>query len=250
MKPACQHCQEKIPALLMDDITEAERIPLEQHIATCPECSAERERHSAVMQMLSRQDEDVPRHFFVRAEEKRNPWQLFKLLRPAWQAGIAGLASLVILLGIASISRAHIRSDNNGWSIAFGGDSQSIKDELLRIIADNERRQNEAVMHNLQAQMLRLGKEITVRQQIEIIAAVAGVNSSFNKRIAQNKGKTDEEVRRLVVQLYKTIAQERAKDLEAINLRLASNEATYTSTSAQTNEILDALLQVADLRLK
>ena len=57
-------------------------------------------------------NEPVPRHFFVYPEERNlNPWALFRLLKPRWQAITAAVAGLFILAsigGVMSFTRSEI----------------------------------------------------------------------------------------------------------------------------------------------
>ena len=48
----------------------------------------------------------------------------------------------------------------------------------------------------------------------------------------------------------RVVSQERAQDLEAINLRFDSTDANNLIKTGKQNEILGTLLEVADLRLR
>jgi hypothetical protein len=66
--------------------------------------------------------------------------------------------------------------------------------------------------------------------------------------MAENRMRDD--TQKLAVGLYKTISQQRAQDLDVINIRFDSIEASHAIDTRQTDAILDTLLQVAELRLK
>jgi hypothetical protein len=59
-----------------------------------------------------------------------------------------------------------------------------------------------------------------------------------------------DDTQKLVSDMYRTVAQQRAQDLEAITLRFDSTEASNAIESRQTNEVLGTLLEVADLKLR
>ena len=105
MKSECSEHQKKIAALLLGDLTAEEKQTLEAHLATCSHCRSEQDSYvRTIQQMALTGDEDIPHHFFIYPEKRSdNPWQLFLGMRRPWQAAVACVMALILLLGIAAI---------------------------------------------------------------------------------------------------------------------------------------------------
>ena len=103
MEPGCREHREKIARYLLGDLTAEESRSIETHLAACTDCGSEQERYArALRQLPAAGDEPAPRHFFVYPEERRpNPWRLFRMMGPAWQAATAAVAGLFLLAGLA-----------------------------------------------------------------------------------------------------------------------------------------------------
>jgi len=85
---------------------------------------------------------------------------------------------------------------------------------------------------------------------MQLTAALARMDSQMTRRIQSSEGHVLDDTQVLVSDLYRVITQQRARDLEAINLRFDSTDANNAIKTRQTTEILGTLLQVADLKLK
>ena len=255
MKSECSEHQKRIAAFFLGDLTEGEKQELEAHFAACSHCRSERDSYVRVIQQLpSAGDEDIPHHFFVYPEERSSsPWQLFRQMRLGWQAVAVSAATLVLLLGIAAISRLQIRSDAGGWAISFGQSDFDVAAFKLDILTAAEKRDQESritLIREMKSEIERSQTNLTQQQQAQLTATLAHLDSRITGRIATSEGRVKDDTQRLVSDLYRVIAQQRAQDLEAINLRLDSTDVNNAIKARQTNEILGTLLQVADLKLR
>lgn len=247
MKPECAEYKEKIPGLFLGGLTDEERRTLEAHIAACPHCSSERESYSVTVDALSSAgEEEVPHHFFVYPEQKPTPWQAFCSMARGWQIATAGLAVLVLLLGLASLSSLQLRSDGDGWAVTFGGDLERLRNDILKTVEERERQRDAGI----RLELARLNSDMTRRYRDELTAAIAGFDDHITRLMAEGDVAVRDEAQSLVLDLYRMTAQQRARDLETINLRLDNTETRNAIASRRTNEILGTLLEAADLGLR
>ena len=102
----------------------------------------------------------------------------------------------------------------------------------------------------MQAEITRSHTDLTRQQQAQLEAALARVDSRFAERLTLAEGRMREDTQRLGASLYKTVAQQRVRDLDAINTRLDGIEVNNAIETRQTDAILNTILQVADLKLR
>jgi hypothetical protein len=255
MGPECSEHQKRIARSLLGDLTAKEQQALEAHLTACSHCRSERESYIQTLHLMqSVEDEPVPHHFFVHPEERMsNPWQLFRQMKPRWQAMTAAFAGLFLLMGIAAISRLQIRSDRGGWVMSFGRndiDVAALKKDILKSAEEKNREAGASWLQEARAEIARSRADLTRQQQTELTAALARLDSRFTGRLTLAEGRMRDDTQKLAVGLYKTVAQQRAQDLGIINVRFDSIETNHAIDARQTDAILDTLLQVAELRLK
>jgi hypothetical protein len=255
MKSECSEHRKKIAALLLGDLTEGEKQALESHLATCSDCSSERNAYARTVQLLtSPGEEEIPHHFFVYPEERPvNPWQLFRGMRLGWQAAGACAVALFLVLGIAAVSRLQMRSGPAGWAISFGRndiDIAALKKEILDAAEKRDQDSKNAWIREVRSEIESSRTSLTRQQKSQVVAAMALVDSRINGRIASSEGHMRDETQRLVADLYQVVQHDRAQDLASINTRFDRTDANNAIKTKQTNEILGTLLQVADLGLR
>jgi hypothetical protein len=255
MRSECSEHQEKIAAFFLGDLTEGEKQALEAHFATCSKCCSERDSYAqAIQQLTSAGEEDVPHHFFVYPNEAvSSPWQFFRRMRPGWQAAAAGVAALMLLLGIAAVSRLQVRSDAGGWAIGFGRsdfDAAAFKQDILAAAEKKNQESRTAWIQEVRSEIMRTHNDLSQQQQSALTAALAHMDARVMDRIAGSEAHVRDDTQKLVSDVYGIVEQQRAQDLEVINLRFDSTDATNAIKTRQTNEILGTLLQVADAKLR
>ncbi len=255
MKPECIEYQKKIARSLVGDIKGEEQQALDSHLATCAQCRSERENYAQTLNLMqSIEDEPVPRHFFVYPQQQvSNPWQLFRQMKPGWQTIATVFAGLLLFLGVAAVSRLHIRSDLTGWSMSFGSggiDTAALKRDILKTVDDKNREAKAAWILEVRSEIDRTRSELTKQQQAELTAALTRLDSRLTGRLTGIEGRIRHDTQNLAADLYGTVAQQRAQDIGAINARFDSIEVNNAIKTRQTDSILDTLLQVAELRLR
>jgi len=254
VKSECSEQQKRIPAFLLGDLGEKEKQELEAHLAACPLCRSERESYARTMQQLvSAHDEPVPHHFFVYPETRPlNPWQLFRQMQLRWQTAATCVLGLILLLGAAAVSRLQVRSDPGGWAISFGRndiDPAALKRDILEAVDRKDQESRTSFIQEVRSEIARSDTNI-MQQQLQLTSALARVDSRIAQRIASSEGRVRDDTQKTVSDMYGMIAQQRARDLEAINLRFDSTDASNAIKARQTNEILGTVLQVVDLKLR
>jgi hypothetical protein len=255
MNSGCSEHQKNIAAHFLGDLDERERQALEAHLATCSQCRSEQEGYARTMQQLaSVGEEEIPRHFFIYPEATvSNPWQLYRRMSVGWQTASACVVALMLFFGIAAISRLQIRSNPDGWTMSFGGsylDAGALKKEILEAAKRNNEKAMVGWVNEVRSELSQSHDKLTQQQQIQLTAALARMDAQLTRRIKSSEGHVKDDTHTLVTDLYRVFTQQRARDLEAINLRLDSTDANNAIKTRQTTEILGTLLQVADLKLK
>ena len=255
MKPECSEYRKQIPGLFFDDLALEERQELERHLEECPPCRAEKESYARTLTLMKLvEDQAVPRHFFVYPKESiLNPWQLFCAMRPMWKILIAATVTVFILTGIATLSKLQVQSDGGRWMVRFGGaqmDAAALKEDILRTADARNRDARAEWMNGMRTELALSLTDLTQKQQSQLATSLKQLDAKFTKRVllAEDRMKSDTE--EIAGAMYRSISQRRAQDLDIINLRFDSIEANNIIKTQQTNTILDALLQEAELRLR
>jgi hypothetical protein len=102
----------------------------------------------------------------------------------------------------------------------------------------------------VRAEIARSHTDLTQQQKAELTAALDRVDSRMTRRLKLVEGSARDDAQKTAVDVYRIISQQRAQDLNLINLRFDGIEASSTLETRQTDAILNTLLQVAELKLK
>ncbi len=255
MKPECGKYQKNIPGSLLDDLSEEEVRELETHLETCSDCRSERERYLRTLELVqSMDDEPIPHHFFVPPQEDiRNPWQLFSRLKPGWKVSAAAAIVLVLLIGIAAVSRLQIRSDSDGWAMSFSRsdiDVAALKEDILQAAEERNRQAITESIQEARDEIEHSFTDLTGKQRTELLTALARLDSRLTGRLDTAEARMKDDTQELASEIYRTVAQQRAEDLEVINLRLDSFEINSALKDHQTDAVLGTLVHVAELSLR
>lgn len=255
MTSQCSEYEKKIAEFLLGDLNPAEQKELEQHLATCPRCRSEQAKYAETLgQLKVAEDEQVPRHFFVYPNEEALGFrQLFRRMAPGRQFLAAAAAAVVLLLGIASLSRLQVQVDRNGFRLNFGGndvDIVALKKELLEAADAKNREARTNLIQEMRAEIAKSGANLSQQERMELTQALMQSESRLNRRLATAGSNLKNDSQNMIAGLYQTVSQQRARDFAIVNLRLDSFEANDAVKAHQTNEILDTLLQEAELRLR
>jgi hypothetical protein len=203
--------------------------------------------------MKSVSDEPVPHHFFVNPQEGNpNPWQQFLRMNALWRTATAMAAALLLFMGIAALSRLQIRSDSAGWAMSFGGniiDVEALKADILETAGERTRQAKTEWFQDVRAEIGKSLADLDDQRQTELVAALDQIESRFNGRLTAAEDRMKDDTQKLAGDIYQTVAGERARDLELIDLRFDSIETSNFLRNQQTHAVLDTLVQVAEISL-
>jgi hypothetical protein len=241
MIPECNEYQAKIGRFLLGDLTQKEQEALERHLAACPQCQSEQESYARTLNLMQSVDnEPVPRHFFIQPQDRAlNPWELFRMLKPRWQAitvVFAGLFLLAAVGGVVGFTRGSI-------------DVTALKTDFLKAAEEQDRRTAESFLQEVRTEISLARTDLTQQQKAELTAALDRMDSRMTGRLKLAEGSVRDDAQKMAVDVYRTVTQQRALDLNLINLRFDGIEASSTLETRQNNAILNTLLQVAELKL-
>lgn len=253
MKSECSPFHRKIAASVLGDLDARERQELEEHLAVCPNCRSELAGYVEACDLMeSAGDELAPRHFFVHPEERiSNPLLLFRRMKPLWQAVSAGAAAMLLLVAVASISEFQVRSAPEGWAVSFGRgmDIAALKEDILKEAEARNLRSLDTWIREMRREIAESSAAGTQQQRDYMAAELSKLDAGLRRRIAIAEGDVRTDARDLVMDVYETVARQRAQDLSVVNLRFDAIEASNAIKAEQTNDILGTLLDVAELRL-
>ena len=252
MASECAKYQKKIAALFLGDLSDNDQKSLEAHMAVCPQCKSERECYERTLRLLhSVDDESVPRHFFVSPENTEvSPWRLFQQLQFRWRAALAGTVVLILLFGVASLSRLQMRSNTDGWSIGFGHEEQekidtfALKEEILAAIRDQDQENRHVLMEEISSEIARRQTDGDQQIQLQIEEALVRLDAKMTGRVERSAEQMRQDTQIMVSAVYYNLAQQQARDIEAMNIRLDSTEIRNAVKTWQTEEVLETLLHL------
>jgi hypothetical protein len=259
MTSECSINQQRIPPSLAGDLSAEEQQSLDTHLLACPSCHAELKRYAETLDLLqSASDEPVPHHFFVYPQERASsPWQPFRKMTPRWQIATACFAGVLVLLVAANLSRLQIRQDQDKWSLSFGSggamspsDMAALKAEILRAADVRDREIVFGYMQDLRAEIAGTRADLSQQQQVQLVSALDRLESRFNVRLNATSEELKAANQSTAMNLYQTVSQQREQDIGAVNARLDKTAENFDVKTRQTDEILETLLQIANLNLK
>ncbi len=259
MASECTLNQQRIPRSLVGDLSVEEQQSLDTHLAACAFCRTEHDRFAETLTALhAAGDEPVPRHFFVYPKEPAwNPWQLFRQMVPAWQVATACVACLLLFLSAANVMGLQVHRDNGGWALAFGksralsnSEIVALKADILRSTDERSREMALGYIQNLRSEIAGARADLGQQQQIQLIAALDRLETRVNTRISATAEDLKASTQSSAANLYQTVTFQRAQDINAVNARLDKVVDNVDVKARQTDEILETLLQIANLNLK
>ncbi len=259
MTSQCSENQQRIPRSFVGDLTADEQRSLDLHLAACLPCSKEHQRYEETLSLLhSAGDEPIPRHFFVYPKERvANPWQLFRQMMPRWQAAAAGVAGLLLLLGVATVSGLQVRSDPGAWTVSFGRggapasiDVAALKADILRATDENNRAAAMGWIQNLRSEITNSRRDLTQQQQYQLAAALTNLETRLNNRIIATADDLRTGAQKSNLELYQAVSVQHEQDMNGVTARLDKVVENNETRARQTDDILDTLLQIANLNLK
>ena len=93
-------------------------------------------------------------------------------------------------------------------------------------------------MQEVRAEIARSRTDLTQQQKTELTAALDRVDSRMTGRLKLAEDRVREDAQKMAVDVYRTVSQQRAQDLNLINLRFDGIETSSALETRQTDAIL------------
>jgi len=254
-----------IPRALLNDLEEGRSQELEQHLAVCAECRAEREQYLETMEQFSTvEDVPVPRHFFVPADARNATFrELFQAVAWPWKLAAAGaFATLLVLVGLG-LSAFQFRSEAGVYAFSFGRpipelDSSAkteeaigaLRTELRAFVEQTVQAERKVYLATLRAELDRSGRRLTSEQRRFLEVALSDVEVRMNDRIVTAGGAVETRTLRSLDTMYASLQAQRSQDLTFLRTSIAQTARMSEANDRQTQEVLSTLLEVADLQIQ
>jgi hypothetical protein len=262
MATECSKYRALIPAGMLGDLGREEQDALRRHLTECAPCRSEQELYAGTFNLMrSETDVPVPKHFFVYEEASRTrPSQLFRSLPFAWQWAAAAFAALVLLVCAAALSRLQVRADGGALMVGFGSlpalqttpplDPAELEAKILRAVYERSRAESADWVMTLRAEIAASQRSLTRRQRDFVDKALAGLEARMTHSMTAAVTSMEQRSDRTLSGLYQAIATQREADLSAIESRFNRIAVNGEIRSSETDAILEALLEVAELRTR
>ncbi len=266
MTAACSTYRNLIPRAAVGEIGAEELKSLSLHLAECVPCSNEHSQYVETLRVMRESgDVAVPRHFFVYAQEPSgNPWLMFRRMNLAWQAGFAAAILLLGVFAAAAASQLEVRAGNGALTISFGNsvptpiapvpqpviDAAGLKADILNAVEEKNRREKLEWVKTLRTELDKSSRSMSERQRRILQTALVELETRLDSRMSTEVRNLEDRSDRALTGLYQLISTERQRDLASLNNRFNRLVTSSEVRSDQTDQILETLLQVAELKLK
>jgi hypothetical protein len=262
MATECSKYRALIPAGMLGDLGSEEQDALRRHLSECAPCRGEQELYSGTFTLLrAEKDVPVPKHFFVHEEESRTkPWQLVRSMPFAWQGVLAAVAVVVLVASAAALSRLQVRAEAGALMIGFGSlpalqttppvDPAELEARVLRAVSERSRAESAEWTRTLRAEIATSERTLTRRQRDFVDRALAGLEARMAHSVTAAMTSLEHRTDRTVSGLYQAVSTQREADLAAIENRFNRIAVNGEIKSSETDAILEALLEVAELRTR
>lgn len=266
MSTGCDHFLNQIPRGILADLEPSDQQALDQHLRECASCSREKEQYEHTLGSLrAHGDDPVPRHFLVYPEERRtNPWRLFRALPLAWQGSVAAAAAVLLLFSATAAAKLQVRSEDGVYMLSFGKapqvrkapvnspaiDTAALEARIIQAVEERNRKESLEWVRTLRAELTRSQKRLSDGERASIDAAFAGMETRLNTRFDDATRTLDDRTSRTMAAFYQAMKLQREGDLTLIDSRLNRLAVSGEIKNAQTDAVLETLLQVAELKTK
>jgi hypothetical protein len=265
MSTDCGQIQESIPRKLLGDLTTEELQHLDTHLQSCAECRQEEQLYLRTFKnMRSAEDVPAPRHFFVYEKERSlSPWGLFRNMSFVWQGATATAVLAFVLLFAVTVSGLRIRFEPGTMTVSFGAkpapaeeraatfaEIQALESRILQVSEQRNRKELLDWVRTLREEMAQGNRNLDQRQRTMIQTALSSVENRLENRVTETAHTLGNTTAKSLGDLYTTVNLQRERDVTAFNERLSQVALNGEARNNQTDVILDALLQAAELRLR
>lgn len=265
MNDKCDAYKEMIPRALLGDLEAGRSQELEQHLAECADCRAEREEYLQTMEQFSAiEDVPVPRHFFVPADARNTTFrELLQALAWPWKLAAAGAVAVLLLLVGLGLSAFQFRAESGVYAFSFGrpipewnepaktGEAISaLRTELRAFVEQTVQAERRQYLAALKTELDRSGRRLTAEQRSFLQAALSDVETRMNDRVVAATAAVETRTAGSLDSLYANLQAQRTQDLSFLRRSIAQTARMSEAHDRQTQEVLSTLLEVADLQIQ
>ncbi|MFB3903334.1 MAG: anti-sigma factor [Acidobacteriota bacterium] len=265
MNDRCAFYRDLIPRALLGDLESGRVAELDEHLAGCAQCRAERDHYRETVEQLALvEDEPVPRHFLVPADARHASWRDL-LAAIAWPWRIAAATGLVVVFVLAGLglSGLQFRAGDGVYAFSFGRplpdfDStarteaaiQALRTETRNLVEQTIRSERQHYMDTLRAELARSSRRLNSEQRQLLQVALNDIENRLNQRIAATRAAIADQTDTSLDTLYATLQAQRTQDLAVIRKSITETARASEANDRQTQEVLATLLEVADLQIR
>ncbi|HXK60009.1 MAG TPA: zf-HC2 domain-containing protein [Acidobacteriota bacterium] len=266
MKTDCHVYQEMIPRALLGDLEAGRVAELEQHLAACPGCRAEQTQYRETLEHLAAvKDVPVPRHFLVPADTRTSSLgELFQALARSWRlAGALVAFALCVSATMLALSNFQFRAQNGVYAFSFGrplsdldasrkteAAINALRDEMQAFVEQAIQAERQHYVALLRAELEKSSRSLSTDQRRFLELALSDVETRINQRIVTTGASLENRTARSLDALYAALQDQRARDLAFLRQSIAQTARRSEANDRQTQEVLSALLEVADLQIQ
>ncbi len=261
MSTGCGHYRNQIPQAMLGDLGFDELQRLKAHITECAECKQEEQLYANTLDQLhSVCDSPVPKHFFVYGQMRRqSPWTLFRSMSFAWQGVAASLILAIAVSAALTATRLQVRFESGAMTVSFGGaavkpapavDTGALEARILQLAEERSREEVLGWVRTLRMEIVQGNRQIDAHQRAVLQTALTNVENRVAGTLTETVQALEAKNDKSLSDLYATVNLQRERDVNAFNDRINRVALNSETRSNQTDDILEALLQAAELRLK
>ncbi len=266
MNSDCDRFKAAIPMEMAGDLGVSEQEELARHLAECKPCAHERELYAETfLQLRAQENVPVPRHFFVYPKERTGGFRvLLRQLSLAWKVSLAtGLLAFGVLASLA-VAKLQIRRENGALLVAFGQvtmpgktaaaqppiDVIALESRILRAVEEKNREERLEWVRTLKEELSTSQRVFTQKQRRLLESTLNEVETRMGNNVAAASLALENRTNKSLGEMYISLMLQRERDQAAVNRRLTQLAVAGETKSNQTDEILETLLQVAELKMK
>jgi len=265
MNDKCSHFRELIPRALLGDLETGRAAELEEHLAGCEQCRAEREQYRGTIEQLAAvEDEPVPGHFFVPADARNTSFRdLFAAVPWPWRLAAAGAFTALLVLAGLGLSSLQFRAAGGVYAFSFGRplpnlDNNAKSEAAIRALRAETRTfveqtiqsERKQYLATLRSELDRSSGRLNQEQRQFLQTALNDIEKRMDDRITTSGAAIASQTAGSMDTLYATLQAQRRQDLALIRKSITDTARVSEANDRQTQEVLTTLLEVADLQIK
>ena len=129
-------------------------------------------------------------------------------------------------------------------------DVAALREDILKTAEERNRQATAAWAQKVRDDIESSFTDLTREQRDELMTSLAQLDARLTGGLDTVETRMKDNTQKLETEIYQTVDQQRAQDLEVINLRFDSFELNNAIQGRQTDAVLDTLVQLAELSFR